>query len=190
VCVFCGIRSGSSPSYEAAAQRMGEVLAREGIRVVYGGGKLGMMGTLANTVLSHGGSVVGVIPEFLKTKEVVHEGLSELHVVPSLHERKNLMYDLADAFIVLPGGLGTLDELTEVLTWGQLGLHRKSCGILNTGNYFHHFLAFFSHLAEQEMMPQKHLELLVVESTPEKLLEKLRNHVPPVDPKWVSRANL
>jgi hypothetical protein len=190
VCVFCGVRDGSDAAYLEAARDLGARLAKADIDVVYGGAKIGMMGALAESVLSNHGNMIGVIPEFLQDKEVVHDRLTKLHVVHSLHARKQLMYDLADAFIVLPGGLGTLDELSEVLTWGQLGLHRKAFGILNVAGYFDAFLTFLDQIADKEMMSAEHKKLMFVEPTVDGLLDRLKSHTPPPHEKWVKRAEI
>ena len=145
VCVFCGARTGDDPAHGAAAQALGELLGSGGRRLIYGGGGIGMMGLVADATLRAGGEVIGVIPEHLATREVAHAGLTELRVVGSMHERKQLMASLADGFVVLPGGLGTLEEFFEIWTWGQLGLHRKPYGLLNVNGYFGHLLAFLDH---------------------------------------------
>ncbi|MBI3271586.1 MAG: TIGR00730 family Rossman fold protein [Planctomycetes bacterium] len=186
ICVFCGSNVGDRPEFAAAARELGERLAREGIAVVYGGARVGIMGAVADAALAAGGRVTGVIPEALFPREVLHEGLTALHVVASMHERKRLMYDLSDAFITLPGGLGTLDELFEVLTWSQLGLHQKACGILNVLGYFDPLLAFLDRATEHAFVPAAHRSLLVAAGTSDALLSLLRAYRPPMVEKWIN----
>ncbi len=173
ICVFCGSSAGADPRFRAAAERLGALLARRGIGLVYGGGRLGLMGILADSVLDHGGEVIGVIPRALARKEVAHQGLGDLRVVGSMHERKALMAELADGFIALPGGLGTLDELCEILTWAQLGLHAKPNGLLNVAGYFDHFLKFLDRAGEDQFVRPDHRGLLLVDIEPEALLDRL-----------------
>jgi uncharacterized protein (TIGR00730 family) len=161
----------------------------EGIGVVYGGGAVGLMGKLADAVLAEGGEAIGVIPEALMASEIGHGGLSELRVVGSMHERKALMADLADAFVALPGGLGTAEELFEVYTWAQLGLHRKPCGLLDVEGYFEGIVGFLAHAVEERFLPEEHRELLIVEREPRAMLERLRRFEPEaVAPKWIDRG--
>ena len=164
--------------YAQAARALAEALVRRGITAVYGGAKIGLMGVLADTMLSRGGKVVGVIPDFLRHEEVVHTGLTELHVVPSLFERKRLLMELSEAFVALPGGLGTLDEISEVLTWGQLGLHRKPFGFLNVAGFFDDLLRYFRGLEREHFMLPEHGRLFVVDSEPAALLEVLETYSP------------
>src|SRR5512146_3528339 len=162
ICVFCGSSSGVRPVYRAAAERVGRYLAERGIGVVFGGGKVGLMGALADAALTAGGEVVGVIPGHLMAREVGHNGLTKMHVVGSMHERKAMMADLSDAFIALPGGYGTFEEFCEVLTWSQLGLHRKPCGLLNVEDYYSPLLEMFDHaVAEQFVVPESRDLVLV-----------------------------
>src|SRR5947208_7119123 len=151
-CVFCGSSVGSQPEYRSCAQQLGAELTRRKIGLVYGGGNVGLMGAIADSVLEEGGEAIGVIPEHLMTREIGHKHLSKLHIVRSMHERKALMSDLSDAFIALPGGFGTLEEFCEVLTWAQLGLHAKACAILNVAEFYTPLLALFEHLVEQEFL--------------------------------------
>ena len=185
VCVFCGSSPGRRPEYTAAAQRLGRALALSSRRLVYGGGNVGLMGVLADAALAHGGEVTGVIPRHLVEREVAHAGLSDLRVVDSMHQRKQAMADLSDGFIVLPGGLGTLEEFFEIWTWGQLGLHRKPYGLLNVAGYFDPLLAFLDHTVEERFVSTDHRALLSVAEDPEALLNALDTHAPPATPKWL-----
>jgi uncharacterized protein (TIGR00730 family) len=189
LCVFAGSSSGARPEYRAAAGELGRALAARGIGVVYGGARVGLMGVLADAALAAGGEVVGVIPAALVAKEVAHTGLSDLRVVGSMHQRKALMSDLADAFIALPGGWGTLEELFEVLTWAQLGLHRKPCGILNVHGYFDGLLAFLSHTIGEGFVRHEYAAMVTVAATPDALLDRLVSSSPPAVEKWLDRAS-
>ena len=171
VCVFCGSSLGLNPAYAEAARILGMLLAVQGTTLVYGGASVGIMGQLADAVLEHGGKVIGVIPEVLVAKEVSHPGLSELIVVGSMHERKTVMAELADGFIALPGGLGTLEELFEILTWAQLGLHGKPCGLLNIAGYYDALLQFLDHAVAQQLVSGRHRALLTVCESPAALME-------------------
>src|SRR5579872_2693044 len=166
ICVFCGSSPGSRPSYAAAATSLGRHLAASGVAIVYGGGKVGLMGALADAALAAGGEVIGIMPRSLVEKEISHRGLSDLRVVSSMHERKALMADLADAFIAMPGGYGTFEEFCEVLTWTQLGLQRKPCGILNTDGYYDQLLALFDHAVGEQFVKPVHREMVIADSTP------------------------
>jgi uncharacterized protein (TIGR00730 family) len=166
---------------------MGALLAQRKIRLIYGGGRVGLMGTVADAVLAGGGEVTGVIPESLVSKEVAHLGLKDLRVVPSMHERKALMADLADAFIALPGGFGTLEEFAEILTWAQLGLHRKPHGLLNIEGFYDPLLAFFDHAVAENFIRQAHRGLVISETDPERLLAALAAAQPPNLDKWIDR---
>lgn len=154
---------------------------------MYGGASVGLMGILADTVLSKGGKVIGVIPEALKAKEIAHNRLTDLRIVGLMHERKQTMYDLSDGFIVLPGGLGTLDEFFEIVTWAQLGLHIKPSGILNAKNFFEHLLKYLDHAVSEKLMRKEHREIISVEDTPSALLEKFNSYQPPQVKKWIDR---
>ena len=173
ICVFCGSRSGGRPEFAAAARNLGALLAGHNLGLVYGGGKVGLMGVLADAVMAAGGEVIGVIPGSLADKEVAHGGISELRVVSTMHERKALMAELSDAFIALPGGFGTLDETFEILTWAQLGLHTKPCGMLNAGGYFDSLLVFLDSAVQEGFLQPAHRRLLVQAENPETLLRKL-----------------
>ncbi len=184
VCVFCGSSAGARPSYAEAARRVGSALARHGLGLVYGGGRVGLMGVVADAVLAEGGRVVGVIPEPLATEEVAHDGLDELFVVPGMHERKALMAARAAGFLVLPGGIGTFEEFFEILTWAALGLHRKPIGILNVEGYFDPLLALLDHAVAERFVRPEHVAALLVSDDPEAIVADLLGHdVPPAGPK-------
>jgi uncharacterized protein (TIGR00730 family) len=184
IAVYCGSNKGVRPEYAAAAQALGTLLAREKIELVYGGGMVGLMGIVADAVLKHGGHVIGVIPEKLVIKEVVHEKLPDLRVVKTMHERKALMAELADGFIALPGGYGTFEELFEVLAWSQLGWHQKPFGLLDTGGFYRGLLEFLDHATSEGFIRAQHRELVLAESDAEKLLQRLKTHRPPAEIKW------
>jgi uncharacterized protein (TIGR00730 family) len=179
IAVFCGSNKGTRAAYAAAAENLGRQLASHGIELVYGGGCIGLMGVLADAVLKNGGHVIGVIPQSLVIKEVVHEKLPDLRVVKSMHERKALMAKLADGFIALPGGYGTFEEFCEVLAWGQLGYHQKPFGLLNVAGFYRGFLEFFDHATREGFIRPKHRELVMVEEDVEKLLHRLETFQPP-----------
>ena len=185
IAVYCGSNQGQRPEFAAAALALGTLLARERIELVYGGGMVGLMGILADAVLKHGGHVIGVIPEKLVIKEVVHEKLPDLRVVKTMHERKALMAELADGFIALPGGYGTFDEFFEVLTWGQLGWHQKPVGLLNVAGYYTHLQAFLDHAQSEGFIRPQHRSLVLVEQAPEQLLARLKTYRPGMESKWV-----
>ena len=187
LCVFCGANFGRRPAYRETARHLGELLAQRGITLVYGGGNVGLMGVLADAALAGGGRVIGVIPRALAEKEIAHTGLSEMHVVGSMHERKALMADLADAFLTLPGGFGTWDEFCEALTWSQLGLQKKAVAFLNVEGYYDALLALTERAAEDGFIQSEHRELLLVDNDAEKLLDRLRDYEVPYVPKWVGR---
>jgi uncharacterized protein (TIGR00730 family) len=188
LCVFTGSSAGIRPEYRAAARDLGQLLAERGIGLVYGGARVGLMGAVADAALEAGGAVIGVIPQGLVAKEIAHTGLTELRVVASMHERKAMMTDLADGFVALPGGWGTLEEFFEVLTWAQLGLHGKPCGLLNVGTYFDGLLAFADHATAEGFVRREHREMMVVADTPIVLLDRMARHQPPVVEKWIDRA--
>jgi uncharacterized protein (TIGR00730 family) len=188
ICVFCGSSPGRSELYAASATAFGRLLAGRGIGLVYGGASVGLMGTLADAALDAGGDVIGVIPRSLVKYEVAHRGLSDLRVVASMHERKATMADLADGFIALPGGNGTLDELFEVLTWAQLGEHSKPCGLLNIGGYYSHLLAFLDHAVGERFLRPEHRAMLLVESAPDAILDRLEAYRAPKIGKWIDRS--
>ncbi len=184
ICVFCGSNSGNSRRYLEAAQELGELLGRRGLRLVYGGGNCGLMGAVADACLSAGGSVTGVIPRALADKDLAHGGLTELRVVGSMHERKATMADLADAFIALPGGLGTFEEFFEAATWTQLGLHRKACGVVNTAGYFDGLLALADRAVADGFLRPQHRDMLLADERPARLLDRLVAYTPPLLGKW------
>ncbi|HEX7549100.1 MAG TPA: TIGR00730 family Rossman fold protein [Candidatus Methylomirabilis sp.] len=182
VCVFCGSSVGARPEYREAARALARALTRRGIGLVYGGSRVGVMYEIAATALEAGGEVIGVIPQELVDKEVAFTGLSDLRIVGSMHERKALMAELSDGFIALPGGLGTIEELLEVLTWAQLGLHKKPCGLLNVCQYFDALVGFLDHAVGQRFIKPEHLGMLLIEEDPEALLARFgRYHAPSVD---------
>jgi uncharacterized protein (TIGR00730 family) len=188
VCVFCGSSPGARPAYAEATAEVARLLVGEGIGVVYGGGHVGLMGVLADTAMSAGAEVIGVMPQGLVDREIGHTGITELRVVGSMHERKALMADLADAFIALPGGAGTLEELFEVYTWAQLGLHDKPCGLLDVEGYFSGLVDFLDHAVSERFLREEHRAMLIVESDPRTLIERLREFEPEaVTPKWIDR---
>jgi hypothetical protein len=187
VCVFLGSNYGAHPAYEQAARAMGAELAARGLELVYGGAGKGCMRVLADAALAAGARVVGVIPRALKDKEIYHPHLDDLEVVGSMHERKARMAELSDAFVALPGGLGTLEELCEVLTWGQLGFHAKPVGVLEVNGFFAPFLAFLEHAAAQGFMRPEHRAMLLSAPTPGALLDACAAYVPPDVPKWIER---
>ncbi len=187
ILVYCGANSGNDSGYRESAITLGKLLAERKIKLVYGGGSIGLMGIIADTVLAAGGEVIGVIPEFLNIKEVGHTGCTELHEVKSMHERKALMEKLCDGVIVLPGGYGTLDEVFEMLTWSQLGLHRKPIGILNVNGYYHHLIAQLDHMVKEGFLNANNRQLLLEDQTPLALLEKMRVFNVPVEAKWLTR---
>jgi uncharacterized protein (TIGR00730 family) len=188
ICVFAGSNAGTQPVYRSAAEALGQVLARNGVGLVYGGARVGLMGAVADAVLAASGHVTGVIPASLVEKEVAHQGLSELRVVASMHERKALMHDLAGGFIALPGGWGTLEEFFEVLTWAQLGLHRKPCGLLNVAGFFDGLLAFLDHAMDEQFVKRENRAMLLVASTSDALLRLFEGYVPPSADKWIDVA--
>ena len=185
--VFAGSSSGARTEYAVAARELGRALAAHGIGLVYGGARVGLMGALADEVLGAGGHVIGVMPESLVAKEVAHKGLSELRVVKTMHERKAMMSDLSDGFVALPGGMGTLDELFEIVTWAQLGLHVKPCGVLNIEGYFDRLLAFIEHSVAERFVRAEHAAMISVASSAPELLGKMTSYRAPVVQKWIER---
>lgn len=185
VCVFTGSNSGFRPIYRKVAEELGRTLAERHLGLVYGGARIGLMGILANAVLGSGGDVTGVIPAGLVEKEVGHNGVADLRVVGSMHERKALMADLADGFVALPGGWGTLDEFFEILTWGQLGLHQKPCGLLNVHGYFDSLLSFVEHSITEGFLRREHGSMIQVSTSPGAILDMLASYEPPTLEKWI-----
>jgi uncharacterized protein (TIGR00730 family) len=188
ICVFCGSSVGASPAYLEAARATGRTLAGRGLGLVYGGGGVGLMGAVADAALAAGGEVVGVIPRALQLRELAHPGLSALHVVGSMHERKARMAELADGFMALPGGMGTLEELAEILTWSQLGLHARPCGLLDVGGYYGPLITFFDRAVTEGFLRPEHRRLLLVGSDPAALLDRFAEWKPPVVEKWLDES--
>jgi uncharacterized protein (TIGR00730 family) len=189
VCVFCGSSSGIDPAYSEAAQATGSAIARAGLRLVYGGGRVGLMGSLADAALAAGGQVTGIIPRALAESEISHRGLSELHLVETMHERKARMAQLADGFIALPGGAGTLEEIFEQWTWAQLGVHGKPCGFLNVKGYFDPLLEMIRRMTAQGFTRPEYASMLALETEPERLLAQFAAYRPPAR-KWSGRGTL
>ena len=187
ICVFCGSSPGSQPEYRACAEQLGAELTRRKIGLVYGGGNVGLMGAIADSVLEAGGEAIGVIPEHLMTREIGHDRLTKLHIVRSMHERKALMADLSDAFIALPGGFGTLEEFFEVLTWSQLGLHAKPCGIVNALGYYAPLLRMLDHAVDERFLKPQNRALLIARETPSDLLQAFEDWRPVHVEKWLDR---
>ncbi|MBO9459324.1 TIGR00730 family Rossman fold protein [Labrenzia sp. R5_0] len=187
ICVFCGSSYGALEAYADIARETGRAIAEQGYTLVYGGAKVGLMGTVADAALAASGKVIGVLPRSLQDKEIGHEGLSELHLVDSMHERKAMMADLSDAFIALPGGVGTLEEIFEVWTWGQLGYHKKPCGFLNAEGYYDHLIAFLDHQTEQGFTKQVMRDMAQIASSPLDMIRQFENYTPPSAPKWINR---
>ncbi|TCW31318.1 TIGR00730 family Rossman fold protein [Gulbenkiania mobilis] len=185
ICLFCGSNRGVSPLYEAAARDFGRTLAEAGITLVYGAGNVGLMGVAADAALAAGGRVVGVIPEFLKAKEVAHTGLSEIHVTRTMHERKALMAELSDGFVALPGGLGTFDELFEILTWAQLSVHRKPVGLLNVNGFFDPLSALVDHAIAEGFAREENRTLFTLAAETPALLDALQRYRPLQVDKWL-----
>jgi hypothetical protein len=185
ICIFCGSNNGTRKTYVDAAQAMGKALTRRGMGLVYGGGSVGLMRIIADTVLTEGGEVIGVIPNALVSKEVAHQGLNDLRVVNSMHERKALMAELADGFIAMPGGFGTFEEFCEIITWAQLGIHQKPCGLLNVDGYYDPLLSLFDHAVGEGFVRTKHRALVLEERDPDRLLDLLMGYQPPLVDKWI-----
>ena len=185
ICVFCGSNPGLRPEYAQAAREMGRTLAEAGLGLVYGGGHVGLMGIVADAALEAGGEAIGVIPRALMRREVGHRELTELHVVGSMHERKAMMADLSDGFVAMPGGYGTFEEFCEVITWSQLGIHPKPCGLLNVGGFYAPLLGMFDHAVAEGFVRPAHRALVLEDTDPATLLEKMRGFVPPSTEKWI-----
>jgi uncharacterized protein (TIGR00730 family) len=185
VCVYAGSNPGSDPAYADAARAFAAELAQRGIGLVYGGGKVGLMGVLADTIMEAGGEAIGVMPQALIDREIGHPGLARLEVVDSMHERKARMAELADAFVAVPGGIGTLEELIEVYTWSQLGIHQKACGVLNVNGYYDHLAAFLDHAVAAGFLRPQHRAVLSVADEPAELLDRLAAFQPPTVGKWL-----
>ncbi|WP_211200047.1 TIGR00730 family Rossman fold protein [Breoghania corrubedonensis] len=190
VCVYCGSNPGNRPDYLAAAEALGELIARRGLRLVYGGAEIGLMGRVASAALAAGGEVVGIMPQALVDREIAHKGLTEMHVVASMHERKKMMADLSDGFIALPGGIGTLEELFEVWTWAQLGHHEKPCGLLDVAGYYSKLAAFLDHQVTEGFVRVEHRAMLAIDDDPAALLERFTAYSAPHVTKWVERSDV
>lgn len=189
ICVYCGANPGNDPAFQAAAQELAQELAQRGLGLVYGGASVGLMGILADTMLAAGGEVIGVIPRVLVDREVAHPGLTELHQVDSMHQRKATMAELADGFIALPGGFGTLEELFEMLTWGQLGLHRKPCGLLNINGYYQGLVDFLDHAVAAGLLMEDNRRMLLQSEQPSQLLDRFQDYQPPSLEPWLAPEN-
>lgn len=187
VCVYCGSSTGNQAAYREAAVAMGSILAARGIGLVYGGGNVGLMGVIADAVLAGGGDVIGVIPRSLADREIAHTGVTDLRVVDSMHTRKAMMADLSDAFIAMPGGVGTLEEFFEAVTWTQLGVHRKPCGLLNAGGFYNALAAFIDQAVTDGFIKPIHRAAIVVDDNPERLLNTLATIDLPDVPKWIRK---
>jgi len=190
LCVYCGSSSGSHPAYTEAAQAFGTRMAKEGIALVYGGGKVGLMGTVADAVLAAGGQVIGVIPRQLVEKEVAHTGLSELQVVETMHERKTRMYELADAFVALPGGFGTMDEMFEMLTWAQLGLHSYPCAFLDVRGFYRSLAATMDHMVAEGFVKAEQRDQVWFGENIDALFEWMRRFESSYTPKWITATSV
>jgi hypothetical protein len=188
VCVFCGSSAGSNPLYAEAARQMGRALVDRGLSLVYGGGQVGLMGIVADAVLEAGGEVIGVIPHALNAREIAHHGLTKLHVVDSMHERKALMASLSDAFVAMPGGFGTYEEFFEAVTWTQLGVHRKPCGLLNVAGFYDPVVQFIDRAVAEQFIRPQHRATILVDADPGRLLVQLAQAVLPEVPKWIGLA--
>jgi len=185
ICVYCGSNPGLLPDYCAAARSLGYELARRGLGLVYGGASIGVMGAVADAILERGGQAIGVIPHSLATREVSHDGLDELIIVNSMHQRKAKMAELSDGFIALPGGWGTFEEIFEILTWAQLGMHEKPCGLLNAASYYDHLFAFLDHAVEQKFVKEEFRPMIMMENEPGKLLGRFDDYRAPRVKKWI-----
>jgi hypothetical protein len=190
ICVFCGSKVGAAAAYREAAAALATEMARRQVGAVYGGGSVGLMGVLADCLLQAGGEIIGVIPEALATKELLHPNVCDMRRVADMHQRKALMAELADAFVALPGGYGTFEELFEIVTWAQLGFHRKNIGLLNVAGYFDPLVELIEHAIREEFIIPAHRELIVVESEPIRLLDRLTTHEMPLVRRWLKRDEL
>jgi uncharacterized protein (TIGR00730 family) len=190
ITVFCGSSSGTEEIYTSQAILLGETLAKRNIELVYGGAKVGLMGAVANGVLDAGGKAIGVLPNFLGSKEIAHPKLTQLILVDTMHERKTKMNDLSDGVIALPGGFGTLDELFEMLTWGQLGLHKKPIAILNVDGYYDALIVFVQTMVDKGLLKEVNQKMLLVSDTIDELLDKMENYVAPTVGKWINKENI
>lgn len=190
ICVYCGSNPGRIGDYREAATILGRTLVQRNLGLVYGGASIGVMGAVADSVLAAGGEAIGIIPRSLAVKEIAHEGLTEQHVVSSMHERKALMEELSDGFVALPGGWGTIEEIFEILTWAQLGFHEKPCGLLNVAEYFSHLSAFLEHAIEEQFVKPEYRGLLIVEEDADRMLDRFETYTAPVVHKWIEPQDL
>jgi len=190
ISVFCGSSEGNDPKIISEAHQLGQTLAKRNIALVYGAAKIGIMGNVAQGAIESGGEVIGIIPVFLKTKEIVHTELTELIITDNMHDRKVIMYEKSDGFIIIPGGFGTMDEFFEITTWGQLGLHTKPIGILNINGYYDALIAQCKMMVERGFLKQENLEAVVIDTTIEGLLEQMNNYKPLPAPKWLNKEGL
>jgi uncharacterized protein (TIGR00730 family) len=190
VTVFCGSSSGSDPIYRSQAAMLGRILAQQNIRIIYGGAKVGLMGAVADAALSEGGKVVGVIPKFLRSKEIAHERLTELIMVESMHERKTKMHELSDGIIALPGGFGTLEELFEILTWAQLGLHKNPIGLLDINGFYDHLKQLLRTMVDNGFLKAINYDMLLISDDINDLLNQMKRYIAPVIPKWISEEEV
>jgi uncharacterized protein (TIGR00730 family) len=188
--IFCGSNPGARPEYVTATRSLGELLCERGIGVVYGGSSVGLMAALADTMLENRGDIIGVIPRMLVEREVANDALSDLRIVESMHERKAMMAELADGFMALPGGIGTLEEFFEIWTWGQLGMHDKPCGLLNIAGYFDPLLQFLDRAVDEKFVREVHRRMVVVESDPAELLARFEAYEPPRVVKWINAGTI
>jgi uncharacterized protein (TIGR00730 family) len=189
VSVFCGSSFGNDPAFKLAAQELGAELAKKNVTLVYGGAQVGLMGTVADAVLDNGGKAIGVLPTLLNTKEIAHPRLTEFIACETMHERKMKMFERSEGFIALPGGFGTLEEVVEILTWGQLGLHRYPIAFLNVKGYYDHLKVMFEQMAKAELLKQEHLSTALFADNVTDLLKKMESYVPPALPKWIKDTN-
>lgn len=189
LCVYCGSSPGRRPEYIQGAQALAQLFVEHDIELVYGGASVGLMGIMADTVLQNGGRATGIIPENLVAKEIAHDKLTELKVVASMHERKAAMAELSDGFIALPGGLGTLEELFEILTWAQLGFHRKPVGLLNVYGYFDQLAGFLDHTVAEQFVSEDHRSMIIIEEDPQSLISRFQNYEAPYVEKWIDRES-
>lgn len=190
ICIYCGSQVGKDLTYKEVAKALGELMVRRNLGLVYGGGSIGLMGVVADAMLANAGEVIGVIPDALATEELVHPGVAEMRVVRTMHERKAVMADLADAFIAMPGGYGTFEELFEAITWNQLGIHRKPIGLLNVAGYFDPLVRLIDHAVQEGFIKRKQRDLFVVEERPQALLDRLQSHVVPPQKPIISQDEM
>ena len=189
LCVYCGSSSGGKSDYAQVARQLAHAMVSRNIGLVYGGASVGIMGEIANAVLEEGGNVIGVIPKRLFAKEVAHTGITELREVSSMHERKSLMADLSDGFIALPGGFGTIEEILEIITWSQLGMHWKPCGLLNVCRYYDKLIEFLDHAVSEQFIKTSHRSTILIDESPDALLEKFKAYKAPETTKWIDRKS-